>query len=86
MRRERPCPVDGCKTWIGDELLCIRHWNRLPDSIRATIRRAREKTRSRDAAAYQVACATAIRWLNDRVRARRQERRERIQRRKAVRS
>ena len=63
--RERPCPVHGCRTWIGVELMCVRHWQQLPDSIVAAIHRA-QRTTGLDSAAYRAACRTAVAWINRR--------------------
>jgi hypothetical protein len=69
--RERPCPISGCRTWIGEELMCARHYRRLPVSILASIERARRVTRSRESAAYVAACRTAIDYVNRANRSRR---------------
>jgi hypothetical protein len=68
--RKRPCPVHGCKTWIGFELMCARHYRQLPDSILAAIKRAADSTRSLDSTAYRAACRTAIAYVNRRKRSR----------------
>jgi len=72
--RERPCPVEGCRTWIGGELMCSRHYGYLPVSVLADL--ARKKSRGGiDGKAYRAACQTAIDYVNRGRRQRLHERR-----------
>lgn len=38
---DHPCPVRGCQTWVGNELLmCGPHWGKVPPELRRAVNSA----------------------------------------------